>query len=145
MERAPYTTDLTNEQWAEIERLLPPPCQRGRPREHAFREMVNAILYVCRCGCQWRDLPHDFPPYRSVFGYFTAWQHDGTWERVHDTLVLKVRVQAGREPEPSVGVMDSQSVKVNQKGGLPHQKGGPKPRSAATNTSKSTVASATSS
>jgi putative transposase len=145
MERLPYTTDVSDAQWARIQHLLPPPFRRGRPREPDFREVTNAILYVCRCGCQWRNLPHDFPPYRSVFGYFTAWQHDGTWERVHDALVLQVRTQAGREPEPSVGVVDSQSVKVNPKGGLPHEKGGPKPPLAATNTSKSTVASATSS
>jgi putative transposase len=136
MERAPYTTDLTDGQWQLIEPLLPPRFPRGRPREVDFREVVNAILYVGRCGCPWRDLPHDFPPYRSVFGYFTAWQHDGTWLRVHDTLLLKTRVQAGREPEPSVGVLDSQSVKVNPKGGLPGQKGGLRPRSAATNISK---------
>jgi putative transposase len=141
MERAAYTTDLTDAQWAHIERFLPPPAGRGRQREYPLREIVNAILYVCRCGCQWRDLPHDFPPYRSVFGYFTAWQHDGTWERLHEALVLTTRARAGREPEPSVGVIDSQSVKVQQKGGLPHKKGGPKPRSAVTNISKSTVVS----
>jgi len=142
MERASYSTDLTDEEWAQISPVLPPPCTRGRPREHDFREIVNAILYVGRCGCPWRDLPHDFPPYRSVFGYFTAWQHEGTWERLHDRLVLKTRVHAGREPEPSVGVIDSQSVKIHPKGGLPYQKGGPKPRSAATNTNKLTVESA---
>lgn len=141
MTRAPYTTDLSDAQWAQIEPLLPPPARRGRPREYALREVVNAILYVCRCGCQWRNLPHDFPPYRSVFGYFTAWQHDGTWERVHDILLFKTRVQAGREPEPSVGIVDSQSVKVNAKGGLPHEKGGRRPPSAATNINKSTVES----
>lgn len=138
MQRAAYTTDLADVQWAQIEGLLPPRFRRGRPREVDFREIVNAVLYVCRNGCQWRDLPHDFPPYRSVFGYFTAWQHDGTWERVHDTLLLKVRVQAGQEPEPSVGVLDSQSVKVNPKGGLPHEKGGPRRRLGATNISKLT-------
>ena len=142
MERASYTTDLTDAQWALIEPLLPPQRSRGRPREHALREIVNAILYLSRCGCQWRNLPHDFPPYRSVFGYFTAWQHDGTWERVHEVLVLTTRVRAGREPEPSVGVLDSQSVKINQKGGIPYKKGGPRRRLAATNISKLTEESA---
>jgi putative transposase len=141
MARAPYSTDLTDAQWAQIESALPPRSPRGRPPKYDYREIVNAILYAARCGCPWRDLPHDLPPYRSVFGYFTAWQHDGTWERVHDVLLLKTRVHAGREPEPSVGVLDSQSVKVNAKGGLPYQKGGREPRLAATNISKSTVES----
>lgn len=135
MTRKPYPSDLTDAQWALIEPQLPP-ALRGRRPEYSRREIFNAILYVNRTGCQWRYLPHDFPPYRSVFGYFTAWQTDGTLERLHDVLVLKTRVAAGREPEPSVGALDSQSVKVNQKGGLPHQKGGPRRPSAATNISK---------
>jgi putative transposase len=143
MAREPYSTDLTDAQWQQIERHLPPPYRRGRRRTYALREIFNALLYISRTGCQWRLLPHDFPPYRSVFGYFTQWQQDGTLERLHDVLVLNVRVAAGREPEPSVGAIDSQSVKVNQKGGLPHKKGGPRRPLAATNISKSTVASAT--
>jgi transposase len=136
MDRLPYPSDLTDAQWALIERELPPPPQRGRRCTYARREIFNAILYISRSGCQGRMLPHDFPPYRSVFGYFTQWQEDGTLARLHDVLVLKVRVAAGRESEPSVGVIDSQSVKVQQKGGLPHKKGGPRPPSAATNISK---------
>ena len=136
MSRQPYPSDLTDAQWALIEPHLPPLAQRGRPPDYARREIVNAILYVDRTGCQWRFLPHDFPPYRSVFGYFTAWQADGTWERLHAVLVLKTRVAAGREPEPSVGAIDSQSVKVNPKGGLPYQKGGPPARLVATSISR---------
>ena len=136
MTREPYPTDLTDAQWREIERHLPPRKPCGRPPTYARREIFNALLYVDRTGCQWRMLPHDFPPYRSVFGYFTQWQADGTFERLHDVLVLKVRSAAGREPEPSVAVIDSQSVKVNQKGGIPHKKGGPRRPSAATNINK---------
>ena len=144
MTREPYPSDLTDAQWALIERELPPLATRGRPCTYDRREIFNAILYVDRTGCQWRYLPHDFPPYRSVFGYFVRWQQDSTFERLHDVLVLKTRAAAGREPEPSVGALDSQSVKINQKGGLPHKKGGRRRPSAATNISRSTVASATS-
>ena len=136
MKRQPYPSDLTAAQWALIEPHLPPLATCGRPPTYTQREIVNAILYINRTGCQWRYLPHDFPPYRSVFGYFTAWQLDGTWERLHDLLVLQTRVAAGREPEPSVGALDSQSVKVNPKGGLPGKKGGPPARLAATNISR---------
>jgi len=142
MAREPYLTDLTDAQWEQIEPYIPPPHRRGRHRTYDRREIVNALLYISRTGCQWRLLPHDFPPYRTVFGCFTDWQADGTLERLHDVLVLKVRSAAGREPEPSVGALDSQSVKVNQKGGIPHKKGGPRRRSAATNISRSTVGSA---
>ena len=136
MNREAYPSDLTDAQWALIEPRLPPPAACGRPCQYARREIFNAILYVDRTGCQWRYLPHDLPPYRSVFGYFVRWQEDGTFARLHDLLVLQTRVAAGREPEPSVGALDSQSVKINQKGGLPHEKGGPPPPLAATNTSR---------
>ena len=136
MTRTAYATDLTDAQWALIEPQLPPPKPRGRRRLYPRREIFNALLYLDRTGCQWRLLPHDFPPYRSVFGSFTQWKQDGTLERLHDVLVLKVRVAHGREPEPSVGVVDSQSVKGNEKGGVPHEKGGRKPRSVVTSTSR---------
>jgi putative transposase len=142
MTRRAYPTDLTDAQWEQIAPYLPT-YTRGRRRTYALREIFNALLYIDRTGCQWRMLPHDFPPHASVFDLFTKWKRAGVFDRLHDVLVLKLRVASGREPEPSVGVVDSQSVKINQKGGIPYQKGGPPPPLAATNTSKLTEESAT--
>lgn len=143
MNRRPYPTDLTDAQWEQIAPYLPR-YTRGRKRTYPLREIFNALLYLDRTGCQWRMLPHDFPPHASVFDLFVKWKNAGVFDRLHDVLVLKLRVEAGREPEPSVGILDSQAVKINQKGGIPHQKGGPPPPLAATNISKSTEGSATS-
>ena len=118
--RKPYPTDLTDAQWQLIEPLLPTPrCAGmvGRPRKHSFREIVNAILYLVRTGCQWRNLPHDFPAYTSVSDYYHAWRKNGILDRIHDVLRDMVRQQAGREAEPSLILIDSQSVKTTEKGG----------------------------
>ena len=141
MTRTAYPTDLTDAQWEQIAPSLPT-YRRGRRRTYPHREIFNALLYLDRTGCQWRMLPHDFPPPASVFDLFTKWKKAGVFDRLHDVLVLKLRVEAGREPEPSVGIIDSQAVKINQKGGIPHKKGGPRRPSAATNISKSTEGSA---
>lgn len=109
-----YPTDLTDRQWELIEPLLPEPPAgpAGRPVEHCKREIVNAILYLTRTGCAWRMLPKDFPPWQTVYGYFRAWKRDGTLDRVHDALRERVRSKReGRDPEPSAGIVDSQSVK----------------------------------
>lgn len=89
------------------------PRKAGRPLEIARRELVNAILYVLRSGCPWRLLPHDFPRWFTVYSYFRRWKRDGTWEGIHHALRRELRVQVGREPEPSAAVIDSQSVKTS--------------------------------
>jgi transposase len=109
--RRGYPSDLTDAQWALIEPLLPEPNTDGRPEKHPRREVVNAILYMVRSGCPWRYLPADLPPWQTVYWYFTRWEDAGVTEKLLATLRIKARVQAGRAPEPSAGIIDSQSVK----------------------------------
>jgi len=118
MKRRPYPTDLTDAQWSELSHLLPPAGCRGPRRRLDQREVVNGILYVLRTGCPWRLTPHDFPPWGTLWWYFRRWRLDGTWERVHEALRSRVRAAAGREVEPSAAIIDSQSVKTTEKGGL---------------------------
>ncbi len=109
-----YPTDLTARQWDLVEPLLPdpPPGPAGRPPSHDKREIVNAILYHVRAGGAWRMLPRDLPPWQTVYGYFRDWRADGTLDRLHDALRERVRTKKeGRRPEPSAGIVDSQSVK----------------------------------
>lgn len=120
MDRDRYDTDLTDEQWAVIEPLLPQPPDRpdGRKRTVEQREILNAILYLLRAGCAWRLLPHDFPNWRTVYHYFRIYLRNGTWKTIHDSLRERVRIQDGREDTPSAAVVDSQSAKTTEKGGL---------------------------
>ncbi len=108
-----YPTDLTDRQWELVRPLLPdpPPGPAGRPPSHDKREIVNAILYHVRAGGAWRMLPKDFPAWQTVYGYFRDWSNDGTLKALHDALREQVRVSEGRGPEPSAGIVDSQSVK----------------------------------
>ena len=120
-ERRPYPSDLTDAQWALVEPLVvrPPRADgRGRPREVDLREVVNAVLYVLHEGCRWRALPHDFPAWETVYWYFAKWTRDGTLVRIQDELRRRVREQAGRDPEPSAVIIDAQSVKASEKGGM---------------------------
>jgi putative transposase len=114
MNRDPYLTDLTDEQWNLINDLIPPEKPGGRHRELNMREVINAILYVDVSGIQWRLVPHDFPNWSSVYGYFWRWRNTGVWQRIHDTLRAQVRQQEGRHKHPTAGCLDSQSVKTTQ-------------------------------
>ena len=115
--RKAYQSDLSDAEWSCLQSHLPAPKANGRPRLHSPREILDAILYVLKSGCAWRLLPHDFPPWRTVYHYFRAWRLSGVWERMHSALRERVRVRLARNPQPSAAIVDSQSVKSTGVGG----------------------------
>jgi len=115
--RKPYPSDLSDAQWEVLAELVPAPKPGPQKPLYDRREILNAILYQKRTGCQWRYLPHDFPPWSSVKQYYYAWRDDGTWERIHDALYKACRRAALRQEDPSLAILDSQSVKTTEAGG----------------------------
>lgn len=112
-----YFTDLSDSQWALVACHFQDYPGHCRPRKYDYRDILNALFYISRSGCQWRLLPGDYPPWQSVYYYYRKWQRDGTWDLVHQTLRQQVREAAGKASTPTLALVDSQSVKTVQKGG----------------------------
>jgi len=117
MENKRYPSDITDAEWNYIREMIPAAKLGGRPRKINIREVINAIFYVVKGGITWRMLPKDFPKWKTVYDYFRDWRINGVWKAIHDKLRGDVREQAGRNREPSAGVVDSQSVKTTGQGG----------------------------
>src|SRR5215203_1113077 len=116
--RKAYQSDLSDAEWSCLQPHLPVPEFTGRPKTHSTREILNAFFfYIVRGGCAWRSLPHDFPPWKTLYHYFRLWRLDGTWEKMHPALLKRVRVRLERNPQPSAGIVESQSVKTTGVGG----------------------------
>ena len=112
-----YPSDLTDAEWALVEPFIPPAQRGGRPRKTDMREVMNAVRYVLRTGCQWRQLPKDFPPRSTVYSYFWEWTRYGVLDRIHHELLVACREAEGREASPTAAIIDTQAAKATEKGG----------------------------
>ena len=118
MKEKTYPSDLNDAEWQILKPLIPKAKPGGRPRRTNMRAVLNAIFYILRGGCAWRMLPHDFPPWKTVYHYFRQWRIDGVWEQINETLRIRLRKADGREAEPSAAILDSQSVKTTETKGI---------------------------
>ena len=117
--RIPYPSDLSDKEWEVIKPHIPSLRSNiGRKRIHSYREILNAIFYLLRSGCAWRMLPHEFPPWKTVYHYFRLWRLNGFWEHINTALRTELRIANGRESEPSAAILDSQSVKTTETPGI---------------------------
>jgi putative transposase len=116
--RTAYDTDLTDTEWGSLVPFVPPTKAGGRPPKHSRREILNGIFYAVRSGGAWKLLPHDLPPWRTVYHYFWFWRRSGVWQQIHDRLREQVREAAGRNPNPSAAILDSQSIRTSEAGGV---------------------------
>ena len=116
-ERKQYPSDVTDAEWQRLEPFVPAAKHGGRPARWSRREIVNGVLYIVRTSSQWRAMPHDLPPWQTVYYYFRQWRNAGVWEQIHTALREQARRRLGREATPSAAILDSQSVKTSQKGG----------------------------
>lgn len=116
--RQAYLTDFSDADWKGIEHFFPKPSKMGRPREHPYRELMNGICYILRSGCAWELLPHDLPPHKTVYHYYNQWAKEGLFEKMNLELVPIVRELEGRSPDPTAGIIDSQTARTVQVPGL---------------------------
>ena len=132
MTSSSYASDLSDAEWAILAPRLAPGQQAGHPQVYALRRIVEAVFYLLRPGCQWRALPHDFPPWTAVFYHYAKWRRRGTWERVNAALRERHRLAIGRKPQPPAALIDSQSVRTTEAGGPRGYAGGRFPAASAT-------------
>jgi transposase len=116
MQRQAYKTDLSDAEWEVLGSHIPAPLAGRRPAKWRRREIVNAIVYVLRAGCQWHLLPHGFPAYKTVYDYYRQWRRNGLWEGINTALREQLRIAVGRDAQPSAAIIDSQSIKTTEKG-----------------------------